>query len=186
MVIQPATYAPLPQRASTTSAAQQAPQQPADKVDLSGLTGLPKLLVKTGEVMAKAGGWGGAALGGGLGLLVQGGLQGGFLLPALSAFLIGTDCAKSRQGQHNLDKGAQGLIEAASLGQAVTPARGAASAVTIVASCAALGVGMGVAGLPGLILAVPAMLGTAYFAGKAAGQAEQYALNQAYDKLAQP
>jgi hypothetical protein len=185
MVIQPSTYAPLPQRASAP-ATQTPPQQPTDQIDLSGLQGLQKFLVKTGEGMAKIGGWGGAAVGAGLGVAINGGLSGGLFLPVITAFLIGTDCAKARQGAQNLDKGAAGLLEAAGRGEAITPARGAASAVTICACMAELAAGYTLGGLPGLLVAMPAMLGTAYVMGRAAGQAESYVLDQALDKTLKP
>lgn len=184
MIIQPANYAPLPQRASASTPP--AAGAPTDKVDLSGLQGLPKFLVKTGEVMAKLGGWGGAAVGAGLGLAIAGGPSGGLLLPVLSAFLIGSDCAKARQGQQNLDKGAAGMLDAAARGEAVTPARGAASAVTICACMAELAAGFTLGGLPGLLVAMPAMLGTAYVMGRAGAQAESAALSQALDKTLKP
>lgn len=186
MVIQPASYAPLAQQrpavASTTSAAQ-TPAQPADAVDLSNLKGLPSLLNKTGEGMAKLGGWGGALVGGGLGILGQGGLHGGFMMPLLGAFLIGTDCAKARQGSENLKKGGSAIMDAALKGQAITPARGAASAVTIVACVGELAAGFALAGLPGMFIAMPAMLGTAYVMGRAASVADNEALTQAMKSL---
>ncbi len=187
MLVQPAAFNQLPVRASTTNPAPaNPPSAPADAIDLSGLTGLPKVLQKTGEGLAKIGGWGGAALGAGLGVVAQGGLSGGWLMPALSAFIIGTDAAKARRGQETLEQGSGAVVNAFRNRQEFTPARGAASALTVCACVAEMAAGYAIAGLPGMFVAMPAMLGTAFVMGRAAGQVEEAVLSQALQKQLQP
>lgn len=168
-----------PQTASSTPAPAPAPAAPSDSVDLSGLGGLPKVLVTVGEGLARLGPWGGAALGAGCGVLIQGGISGGFLMPALCAFLIGSDGAKARAGSQAMNGGLSAVQKALEQNKPCTPAPGAASAVTIAACIAELSLGFQF-GLPGMALAVPAMLGTAYVMGRAAGQAESFVARQAY------
>ncbi|MEW6284132.1 MAG: hypothetical protein AB1758_36295, partial [Candidatus Eremiobacterota bacterium] len=157
---------------------------PADSIDLSGLKGLPRVLMTVGDGLAKLGPWGGAAAGAGMGFLIQGGANGIFL-PAICAFLIGMDGNKARNGAEVLKQGPDAIMKAAELRQDFTPARGTASAVTIAACCAELAVGFSF-GTAGLIVAIPAMLGTAYAMGRAASQAEGYVLEQAVQQKFQP